>query len=109
MRSPLNRLVLATMTASLVFCSLALEGSAEEKKEAVKITFDEHVAPILRANHLFRAVAVDAGKSRVVFEYAPPALQRGAWASLAGALLLAGLTAAWIRPGPARLRDRESG
>ena len=49
MRSPLNRLVLATMTASLVFCSLALEGSAEEKKEAVKITFDEHIAPILRA------------------------------------------------------------
>ncbi len=49
MRSSLNRLVLATMTASLVFCSLALEGSAEEKKEAVKITFDEHVAPILRA------------------------------------------------------------
>ena len=51
MRSPLNRLFMATATAALVFCGLAVatEASAEEKKEAVKITFDEHVAPILRA------------------------------------------------------------
>ena len=51
MRSPLNRLFLATMIASMVFYGLVpvTEGSAEEKKEAVKITFDEHVQPILRA------------------------------------------------------------
>ena len=38
MRSPLNRLFMATATASLVFCGLALatEASAEEKKEGSK-------------------------------------------------------------------------
>jgi hypothetical protein len=51
MRSPLPRLFLATASASLVFCGLMLVTgvSAEEEKEAVKITFDEHVQPILRA------------------------------------------------------------
>jgi hypothetical protein len=51
MKSPLNRLFLATMTASMACYGLVpvTEGSAEENKEAVKITFDEHVAPILRA------------------------------------------------------------
>jgi len=49
MRSPLSRLFL--MTASLAVCGLVLvsKGSAEEEKEAVRITFDEHVQPILRA------------------------------------------------------------
>jgi hypothetical protein len=52
-------------------------------------------APILRANYLFRAVAVEAGRNVVRFGYHDAALVRGAWISslsLIGALavLLAG-------------------
>jgi hypothetical protein len=48
-------------------------------------------APIERANHLFRAVRVEAGSSTVRFEYRPASLRRGAFVSLASALLLLAL------------------
>jgi hypothetical protein len=48
-------------------------------------------SPIERANHLFRAVRVGAGSSRVRFEYQPASLRRGALVSLASALGLAAL------------------
>ncbi|HMC81960.1 MAG TPA: YfhO family protein [Candidatus Polarisedimenticolia bacterium] len=43
---------------------------------------DGERTPILRANHLFRAVAVPAGEHRVVFEYRPASLALGAIGSL---------------------------
>jgi hypothetical protein len=47
--------------------------------------------PILRANALVRAVVVPAGSHTVTFTYETPLLKAGAWASLAGVLLCAGL------------------
>ena len=47
--------------------------------------------PILRANALVRAVVVPAGSHAVTFSYQTPLLKVGAWASLAGVLLCAGL------------------
>jgi len=44
--------------------------------------------PILRANHLFRAVALDPGASSVVFEYRPRSLRAGAAISAATALAI---------------------
>jgi len=49
--------------------------------------------PIERANHLFRAVPVPAGRSTLRFEYRPASLRRGAWLSLATALALAAAVA----------------
>jgi hypothetical protein len=48
-------------------------------------------SPIERANHLFRAVRVGAGSSRVRFEYQPASLRLGALVSLASVLGLAAL------------------
>ena len=51
-------------------------------------TVNGEAATIHRANHLFRAVSVEAGKSKVVFEYEPLAFRVGVWIS--------GLTAAFL-------------
>jgi hypothetical protein len=55
--------------------------------------------PIERADHLFRAVRVGAGASRVRFEYRPRSLRDGALISFASALALAagGASAGWRR------------
>jgi hypothetical protein len=50
-----------------------------------------HRLPILRANGVFRAVAVPGGEREVVFEYAPASIRIGAWISLATLLLLLGV------------------
>jgi hypothetical protein len=42
-----------------------------------RATRDGQDAPILRANGLFRAVVVPAGRSRVIFEYRPESFRRG--------------------------------
>jgi hypothetical protein len=52
-------------------------------------------ARILRANHTFRGVRVDAGASEVVFEFRPRELYLGLYIYLAGLLLLTGY-AAWL-------------
>jgi len=57
-------------------------------------TVDGAARPILRADHAFRAVAVPAGTSRVVFTYRPVALWLGAGVSLA---TLTGLAALSVR------------
>jgi hypothetical protein len=44
---------------------------------------DGKMAPLLRANHLFRAVAVPAGSHRLVFSYEPTSWRIGAVGSLA--------------------------
>jgi hypothetical protein len=49
--------------------------------------------PILRTNALVRAVVVPAGTHVVTFSYETPLLRAGAWASLTGALICAGLIA----------------
>jgi hypothetical protein len=51
--------------------------------------------PILRANHTFRGVQVDAGASEVVFEFRPPDVYLGLYIYLVGLVLLAGY-AAWL-------------
>ena len=61
-----------------------------------KVSLDGKPAPLLRANQMFRAVAVPPGRHQVVFRYRPPALLIGAAISLASALL-AGLAAAIMR------------
>ena len=47
-------------------------------------TVDGEPAPIQRADLLFRAVAVDAGRHRIVFTFRPVSLRIGAGVSLAG-------------------------
>ena len=49
-------------------------------------------AEILRANHLFRAVKVPAGDSRVVFRYRPLSL----WMGAAGSLVSLAAGIAWV-------------
>ena len=51
-------------------------------------------APIRRANMLFRAVPVPAGRHVVEMRYRPLSVPAGAVASLAGIVLLGGLCAA---------------
>lgn len=57
-------------------------------------TVNGRPAPILRANHVFRVVAVPGSYSRVEFRYRPATLRLGALVSLAGAVLAGWL---WIR------------
>jgi hypothetical protein len=56
-------------------------------------TVNGRSAHIFRANYLFRGVAVPAGASEVVFEYAPTSVTTGATITLATA---SGLVAIWI-------------
>jgi hypothetical protein len=51
-------------------------------------TVDGEPAALLRANYLFRAVLLPAGQHRVLFEYRPATVGRGAGISLAAALVL---------------------
>lgn len=61
-----------------------------------RATVDSRGTPILRANGLYRAVAVPAGRHDVVFEYDPPSLRWGAGVSLASlAVLSAVLLVGW--------------
>jgi hypothetical protein len=52
---------------------------------------DGRELPIRRANGLVRAVAVPAGAHEVTFTYRTPLLAAGAWCSVAGLLICAGL------------------
>lgn len=54
-----------------------------------EVEVDGAPARVLRANGIFRAVAVPAGESRVTFRFQPGSLRVGAWIS-AAALLVAG-------------------
>ena len=61
-------------------------------------------APILRANHTLRAVALEPGRHRVEMVYESPLLERSLWLSLATLVLLCGVAGtSWIRR---RRRDR---
>jgi len=48
-------------------------------------------AEILRANGLYRAVVIPAGRHQVVFEYRPSSFRHGVWLSAASALVLVAL------------------
>ena len=53
-----------------------------------RASVDGEPVRVLRANGLYRAVRLPAGRHRVVFEYAPESLRRGGAVSLASAALL---------------------
>lgn len=61
-----------------------------------RATRDGEPVPILRANGLYRAVRLPAGRHRVVFEYVPVSLRIGAGVSLASLGVLLGV-AFWRR------------
>jgi hypothetical protein len=65
------------------------------------VSVDGEPAELLRANVLFRGVAVAAGSHRIVFRYAPRAVSWGAWTTAATLAMLGvgGLT---------RLRRRDA-
>lgn len=67
-----------------------------------KATVDGRSAPILATNHLFRGVAVPAGRHRVRFAYRPRSVAVGAGISLAALTALAGLWVFGVRRGPPR-------
>ena len=59
-----------------------------------RVTVDGEERPLLRANYLFRAVAVEPGQHTVEFRYAPGSIRVGAALSLATA---AALTVFFVR------------
>ena len=67
-----------------------------------QVTVNGKPAPLLRANQIFRAVALSPGKHRIVFRYRPVSLQWGAAVTLVTALAI-GLFA-WRRPGRKNIR-----
>ncbi len=75
-----------------------------------RATVDGRAAPILRANFLFRAVALTPGQHVVVFSYRPKTLRQGALLSMAGILVVIplGIVGVWRskrRPTVPRQRD----
>jgi hypothetical protein len=60
-----------------------------------KCTIDNTPTDIFRANYLFRAIALSAGKHRVVFTFEPASYSRGKLLSGAALLLLAAASLAW--------------
>ncbi len=65
-----------------------------------RLLLDGAPAPLLRANGLFRAVAVDPGAHEVVMTYCPASLLRGAIISLVGLAVAGGF---WAMAGRRRL------
>ena len=66
-----------------------------------RATVDGRPAPIVRANGLFRAVRVAAGRHRVTMRYRPPSIPIGVGLSLVGVLVaVASWTAAGARSRP---------
>jgi hypothetical protein len=65
---------------------------------------DDRERPILRANHVFRAVEVDRTARRVVFRYRPTSFAFGLWVSLLTGAAVAGFLARYrhLRLGPLR-------
>ncbi|MEK7785296.1 MAG: YfhO family protein, partial [Chloroflexota bacterium] len=68
-----------------------------------RVFVDGEPQPLLRANYLFRAVAVPAGQHEVVFEYAPLSATVGLAVSIVSLVIWIGLM--WgelkTRPAPA--------
>ena len=67
-----------------------------------QVTVNGKPAPLLRANQMFRAVALPPGTHRVAFRYQPLSLQWGAAVTLMTVLAI-GLFA-WRRPGRKHIR-----
>jgi len=67
-----------------------------------RATIDGKPARIHATNHLFRGVALEAGRHRVVFDYQPQSVSQGAFASLAGLLGFAGMVFYWRLAPPQR-------
>jgi hypothetical protein len=66
-----------------------------------RVSVDGEERPLHRANHLFRAVPLEAGESRVVFEYVPRAFRVGLAASGVTALVLLIVGWRWVWVGGA--------
>lgn len=62
-----------------------------------RATVDGRSAPVLRANHAFRAVAVPAGASEIAFRFEPASLRLGLFLSLLAATVIASTVAAMKR------------
>jgi hypothetical protein len=71
-------------------------------------TVDGEPAVLLRANYLFRALLLPAGEHRVLFEYRPASLGRGAVISLAAtlALVIIAVAGVWSSRAPGRRPSR---
>ena len=68
-----------------------------------KVEVNGVARPLLRADSIFRAVALEAGQSRVVFRYAPGSWTLGLYLCVLGLLLC--VSAAWLRAYPALHRE----
>ena len=53
-----------------------------------QVTVDGRPAPLLRANHIFRAVLLPAGEHEIVFEFRPGVFRLGSLLTLIGTILL---------------------
>lgn len=74
-----------------------------------RATVDGEPVEILAANHAFRAVQLDRGEHKVVFEYAPLSFRLGAWITAAAVLLLgASLGIGSIRGRSRSIEDRRA-
>lgn len=88
---------LATRTPNRLVVDVALDGPGylvvtDAAFEGWRAVVDGTAAPILRADHIFRAVALEAGAHSVEFQYRPDSVRIGAAISgLAALTVLAGL------------------
>jgi hypothetical protein len=66
------------------------------------VTVDEKPSTVLRADHLFRAVSLPAGRYAVEFVFRPASLRTGIWMTLVGLVVLGG----WVARALRRMRPR---
>jgi hypothetical protein len=91
--SPVDATIVAEGTAALDLLADAPGGGflvlTDPYHPGWRAFVDGEETPILRADYLFRAIALPPGSHEVRFAFAPPSLQRGAILSAAGLIIAA--------------------